>query len=490
MISMTPRHIAIAATVLVTLLAVFQAPAAGAAIEGEVISIQGDTLNILVRSGPAPAVGDTVTVMNRPDENGNATLVGEWRVTEVRGSDVKAVLVQRHGGEPSEGMTAHFTSSRGPGFREGPDVDVPGSASSGVPGTVTEVRGEDVTIRLEREATPAVGDRVELSYAAGEDTISLGTWRVTGVRADGRVDAEPEDVRGQPTPRMDALVFATGKKPEPKAKQTKSGVSGGQRANEIYAEAIRIQPTDAARAVALMVEAAEMGHAEAAERAAIAYATGNGVPREDVRAAALFRQAAEAGRPEAQNWYGSFFGTGRGVAEDQSKAVFWFQRAAEGGEAYAQANLCIRHQTGNGADVDLEKALSYCRKSAAQNNSTGWRELGRMYQEGLGVEKDLTEAFRCYQRAAELGYAIGQNDLGCFYEMGWGVTRDYRQALHWYRKAASQSESMADWNLGRMYNEGNGVTRDEAQAIEHWKRAARAGHTVAQEKLKELGQTW
>ena len=74
------------------------------ATEGEVISIQGEILNILVRSGPAPAVGDTVTVMNRPDANGNAMPVGLWRVTEVRGNDVKAVLIQRMAGEPSEGM--------------------------------------------------------------------------------------------------------------------------------------------------------------------------------------------------------------------------------------------------------------------------------------------------------------------------------------------------------------------------------------------------
>ena len=38
---------------------------------------------------------------------------------------------------------------------------------------------------------------------------------------------------------------------------------------------------------------------------------------------------------------------------------------------------------------------------------------------------------------------------------------------------------------GMMY-----VPQDEARAVEYWQRAARAGHTRAQEKLRELGQTW
>ena len=128
---MGTRAVTIAALVLYACVAVLVAQDSAAGTEGEVISIHGETINIRVRSGPAPAIGDKASVMNRPDENGNATSVGEWIVTELRGSDVKAVLVRSFGGQPSEGLVAYFTSSRGPGFREGPDVTVPGSASSG-----------------------------------------------------------------------------------------------------------------------------------------------------------------------------------------------------------------------------------------------------------------------------------------------------------------------------------------------------------------------
>jgi TPR repeat protein len=457
-----------------------------------VIAARGDTLYVMVTSGPIPAVGDTATVMNRTDADGNAMPVGDWRVTEVRDSEITAVLVRRMVGDPSEGMEVLFRKSGRVATPDGADVDVPGTASSGVPGKVTEVRGEAVTIRLEREAVAVVGDRIELSYAAGEDTISVGTWRVTGVRDDGTVDAEPEEALGQPTPRMDALVFATGRTETTVPVTTGGGKTGeNSRADQLFAEAVQIQPKDPAEAVRLFVEAAAMGHAEAAERAATAYHHGQGVPRDDARAAPLFRQAAEAGRPSAQNYYGAFLADGKGgLARDDVRAVFWYQRAAAGGDDWAQANLCIRHVNGEGVEQDYQEALRLCRLSAAKNNPAALDHLGWIHQNGFGVDKDLTEAAAFYRRSAELDNANGQNNLAYMYENGWGVDRDSEQALLWYRRAAAQGYGLAHWNLGRIYNDGVGVAVDQARAIEHWQQAARTGHAGSQEKLRELGRTW
>lgn len=482
---MNTRNLAIVGVLLV-------AAATLNATEGEVISARGDTLYVMVTSGPIPAVGDTATVMNRPDADGNAMPVGDWRVTEVRDNEITAVLIRRIVGSPSEGMEVLFSSSGEGSTPDGADVEVPGSASSGVPGKVAEVRGEEVTIRLEREAVPVVGDRVELSYAAGEDTISVGTWRVTAVRADGRVDAAPEEALGRPTPRMDALVFASGRRQTPVPVTTgsgKTGATGG--ADQLFSEALQILPKDPAGAVQLFVEAAAAGHAEAAERAAIAYYHGQGVPRDEARAAPLFRQAAEAGRPSAQNYYGSYLANGQGgLVRDDAQAVIWYRKAAAGGDDWAQANLCIRYVNGEGVEQDYQEALRLCRLSAAKNNPAAFDHLGWIHQNGFGVEKNVTEAVAFYRRSAELGNANGQNNLAFMYENGWGVGRDIEQALHWYRQAAAQGYGLAHWNLGRIYNDGVGVAVDQARAIEHWQQAARAGHAGSQEKLRELGRTW
>lgn len=454
--------------------------------EGEVVSVRGDVIHVAVTGGTAAAIGDTVTVMNRSDEDGNATAIGRWRVIELLGGDeVTAIREASYGLPPEVGMRAVISSSSGPG------VEVPGEVSSGVSGKVTEVRGREVTVRLDREATPAVGDRVELSYSFGEDTIVVGTWRVTGVRDDGRVDAEPVDARGEPTPRMDAVVWATGTRPAGETPATGGGGFDRDVAGERFEEAVRLEPKHPARALELYVEAAGLGHAEAAERAGLAYEQGRGVAPDDAVALRFYRQAAEAGRPIAQTNYGVFLGTGRGgIAVDDAQAVAWFRKAAAQGESYAQANLCVRYGEGQGVEKDLDEALRLCRLAAAQDNPAALDRLGWIYQFGLAVAVDLAEAFRYYERSAKLGYANGQNNLGYLYEQGWGVTRDDQQALYWYGQAAAQGYAWGEWNLGRVYQEGLGVPADQATAIEHFRRAASGGHQMAQERLRQLGQTW
>lgn len=459
--------------------------------EGTVSSVQGDTIHVLIPSGATVAVGDTVTVMNWPDRDGNATHIGRWQVTEVRRDVVIAVPLERFGVQPSEGMRALIRSSRGPGFIQGSDVRFPGSDSSFVPGKVTEVRGRDVTIQLDRGAFPVVGDRVELSFSVGEDTIVVGAWRVSGVRDDGRVDAEAVDARGEPTPTMDAAVFATGAGHVAAPQKARADAQRSDSAAEIFAEGVRLESQDAARALELFVKAAGLGHAEAAEKAGMAYHHGLGAPRDDVAALRFFRQAAEAGRAAAQNNYAAFLATGRGgVAVDVDRAVEWYRKAAAQGNSLAQSNLCIRYGEGQGVEKDLDEALRLCRLAAAQDHPKAFDRLGWMYQFGLGVAVDLAEAFRYYERSAKLGDANGQNNLGYLYEQGWGVNRDLQQALYWYRQAAAQRFATAEWNLGRMHMAGLGVPADERTAVEYYRRAARGGHDVARKALREKGLDW
>lgn len=468
------------------------APVADADSTGEVVSVEGDVIRIAVTGGPAPAVGDTVAVTNRPDEHGNALAIGRWRVIRLlEGGEVTAIREASFGPPPEAGMPVMISSAGEPDPEEGPSVEVPGEVSSGVPGKVTEVRGEEVTIRLDREAAPAIGDRVELSYSFGEDTIIVGAWRVTAVRDDGRIDAAPVEAEGRPTPRMDAVVFATGTRLGERAPAAGDVGFGRDVAAESFDEARRLEADNPGRALQLFVAAAGLGHAEAAERAGLAFELGRGTAPDDAAALRFYRQAAEAGRPLAQNNYAAFLASGRGgAAIDDAQAVDWYRKAAAQGESYAQTNLCIRYAEGLGVDKDVEEAIRLCRMAAAQNNPRAHDRLGWMYQLGLGTEVDLAEAFRCYERAAKLGDANGQNNLGYLYEQGWGVDRDVQQALFWYGQAAAQGYAWAEWNLGRVYADGVGVTADRTKAIEHLQRAARAGHQMAQEKLRQLGQSW
>lgn len=467
------------ATLALTLLLAVAAglpTAAGAPEEttrGEVTAVDGETIVVAVRSGPSPSVGHVLSVMRSSGE-GNAVSIGHWRVSAVLGTSVRAVRLEAFGGPPQVGMEAVFDSLRGDGPIGGPDVAVPGPVSSGVRGKVTEVRGQEVTVRLAEAAAPAVGDRIELSFAVGEDTIAVGTWRVTAVRADGSVDAAPVEALAAPTTAMDAMVWAS-----------------GSQADALFRQASALRTQDPVRALELFLQAAALGHAEAAEQAGFAFMHGQGVAQDDARAAPLLRQAAEAGRPQAQISYGAFVSLGRGgLARDPAAGNEWYRKAAAQGEPVAQSNLCINSFHGSGAEKNQDEAFRLCTLAAAKDVPAALDMLGWMYQSGTGTAKDLNQAFRLYERAATLGHANGQNNAGYMYENGWGVARDYQQAMHWYRLAAAQGHAWAEWNLGRMHQDGLGVAPDQATAVEHFRRAARAGHPQSQEKLRQLGLAW
>jgi TPR repeat protein len=440
---------------------------------GEVTAVDADSIVVAVRSGPPPHMGDSLSVM-RPFSGGNAISIGRWRVSAVLETSVRAVRVEAFGGPPEVGMEALFEARGGDGGFDETDVAVPGPASSGVRGKVSDVRGQEVTIRLEGAAAPAVGDRAELSFAVGGDTIAVGTWRVTAVRPDGAVDAAPVEALAAPTTAMDATVWAS-----------------GSQADALFQQASALRAQDPARALELYVQAAARGNTEAAERAGLAFMEGDGAPLDDTRAAPLLRQAAEAGRPRAQNAYGVLLSLGRGgLARDPAAGTAWYRKAAAQGFPQGQSNLCHSYLFGEGVERNEAEAFRLCTLAAAQDRASALDLLGWMYQNGLGTGKDLSRAFQHYERAARLGLANGQNNLGIMYENGWGVGQDLQQALSWFRQSAAQGYPWAEWNLGRMHENGLGVPRDQATAVEHYRRAAKGGHQVAQDRLRQLGQSW
>ena len=83
-------------------------------------------------------------------------------------------------------------------------------------GSVIMIRGDVVTIRLDQKERPAsIGDRVELSYSVDGEVIPVGTWRVSVLKEDGTLEAEPVEMKGKPNIGMDAVLFAKEERPQP-----------------------------------------------------------------------------------------------------------------------------------------------------------------------------------------------------------------------------------------------------------------------------------
>jgi TPR repeat protein len=160
------------------------------------------------------------------------------------------------------------------------------------------------------------------------------------------------------------------------------------------------------------------------------------------------------------------------------------------GHAKAQFYLGLYYEEGYGVPQDYIEAVKWYRKAAEQGDADAQCNLGYCYKNGRGVPPNYAEAAKWYRKAAEQGNAQAQYNLGGSYYNGQGVPKDYTEAVKWYLKAAEQGIAQAQFNLGVCYYNGYGVTQNKAEAVKWYRKAAQQGYGLAQEALKQLGETW
>jgi uncharacterized protein len=211
-------------------------------------------------------------------------------------------------------------------------------------------------------------------------------------------------------------------------------------------------PRDPEKALELMKEAAEAGHAGALGGVGYFYASGVGVPKDPGEAARWFRKGAEAGSPKAQFNLGSVLLAGAGVPKDEAEGRTWIERAAEAGFPEAQARM------------------------------------GQMYFFGeCGLEEDTEAARKWLLPAAEAGIPQAQNALGFILAYAKGVPADPDAAEQWFRKAAEQGDAKAQSNLGSlMVNSAAGDAGRRTEGYK-WLLVAEAANEIsAVKKLEEF----
>lgn len=126
---------------------------------------------------------------------------------------------------------------------------------------------------------------------------------------------------------------------------------------------VGIRP-DARRAVIWYRLAADQGLPEAQQKLALAYARGEGVPRNVPEAVDWWLRAARQGHADSQYNLGVIYALGRdGIRRDIHKAAHWWRQAALGGDPMAQYNLGSLYANGETGRADLCQALHWWRKS-------------------------------------------------------------------------------------------------------------------------------
>lgn len=276
-------------------------------------------------------------------------------------------------------------------------------------------------------------------------------------------------------------------------------------------------------AIAPLLQAAQMGEAEAANRLGDIYFYGTGVEVDYEQAYYWFSNAAQSNNAYAQYSLAFMYMKGLFVEQDHAQVIKYMKLAAENGYTEAQKNMGEYYYYGSfGCRRDMKEAIKWYEMGARNNEPTCLFTLGLIYEEGDGVQKNILKATEWYQRganagipsclyrlgmlmiekevagetekgfsliqqAAEAGYSYAQNYMGKAYRFGWNVKVNPVRATNWFTKAAEQNLPDAMCNLGDMYSAEDGLTVDYEKAFYWYGKAAEANHYRA---LTELGDLY
>jgi TPR repeat protein len=108
--------------------------------------------------------------------------------------------------------------------------------------------------------------------------------------------------------------------------------------------------------------------------------------KEHAKAVPLMIEAAELGNTQAMSVLGSMYLLGNnGVREDGKKAILWLQKAIDGGYDDAISVLGMAYATGKaGVPIDIPKARSMLEYATANGDTQSARML-EMMDKGIGL---------------------------------------------------------------------------------------------------------
>ena len=129
----------------------------------------------------------------------------------------------------------------------------------------------------------------------------------------------------------------------------------------------------AARRIAFLLKDAKKGDAVAQWMLGVAYARGNGVPKDEAEAVKWYRLAAAQGSADAQWSLGVAYSDGDGVPKNDAEALKWYRLAAAQGDAGAQFSLGYAYYLGTGVPKDAVQAYKWWNLAAAQGDTSARR---------------------------------------------------------------------------------------------------------------------
>ena len=241
---------------------------------------------------------------------------------------------------------------------------------------------------------------------------------------------------------------------------------------------------DRGKAAEWYAKAAAQGHEKAQEKMQLLTTQSGWCEKacqadDPAKKAEYLLEAAQLGSADAQCKLGDCYAKGRGVSADLSTAARWYEKAAKQGNAqglYRMGCCCL---SGYGVPRNNKQAFSYFSQAADQGHAEAQCALGDCYNSGKGTEANASQAVEWYTRAAKQGNVEAQLKLAARY-----VKENDTRAVTWYRKAAGAGNAEAQYKLGNFYYRGLfGLQKDADKAMELFRKAAKQGHKAAGKML-------
>lgn len=215
--------------------------------------------------------------------------------------------------------------------------------------------------------------------------------------------------------------------------------------------------------------------------------TGMNGEKDAARAIILMRESADLGFPDAIGGMGYFYAMGVEVPKDLSAAVDWFRKGAEKGSRKSKLNLALAIANGRGVERDEKTGLMLLDEAAAAGLPEAMSAQGETYYYGqFGRSVDMPTAFGCFLSAAKAGNADAQNTLGIMYREGLGTEKNGEEAFKWLEMAAKRGHLKAQSNLAHTLGLETPSGERRIQALKWAMIAADRNEVMATKTLEEL----
>lgn len=182
---------------------------------------------------------------------------------------------------------------------------------------------------------------------------------------------------------------------------------------------------------------------------------------------------ATSGDEQAQLILGLAYASGDGMPKDFEKAFKWLTKAANHQNKNACFELGRLYESGKGTKMDYEEAVKWYEKASELGDNAANVFLGHIYENGTSplsvhnesikpFEPDPEQAFYWYTQAHLAGYF----DVARCLELGIGTPKNLLKAVRIYRKINSRQ---ADERLNKLLEEFNPEQESRLDHIELFK---------------------